>query len=63
MNYNQDTVDLVIIGSGNGLLHVQHQVISWNSDDLLSTGILRSNFGEKLMEICYISVKKMYVKM
>ena len=37
-----------IIGSGNGLLPVQCQAITWTSNDLLSMGPLETMFSEIL---------------
>ena len=41
----------VSIGSGNGLLSVRRQAITWTNADLLSFGPLRTNFGEIRMKI------------
>ena len=45
------SVKLFTIGSGNGLLPVQYQAITWASDDLLSTGSLETNFIEIWIKI------------
>ena len=43
-------VNKVIIGSGNGLVPVHHQAITWTSDDLLSIGPSGKNFNEILIK-------------
>ena len=40
------SLNLVIIGAGNGLLPVWHQAITWTNVDLLSTWSNRTNFWE-----------------
>ena len=53
----------VIFGSGNGLLPVGCQAITWNKDDLLSIGPLGTNFSETLLELQTFLLKKMQLKM
>ena len=43
---NYVPVKWVSIASGNGLLPVWHQSITWTNDDLLSIGSLGTNFSE-----------------
>ena len=52
----------VIIGSGNGLLLVRRQAITWTDAGLLSIGSLRTKFSEILIEIHISSFKKMPLK-
>ena len=40
------SVNCVSIGSGNGLLPVQRQAITWTNADLLPTGVQGKNFSE-----------------
>ena len=54
---------LTIIGSDNGLLPDQHQVIIWTNAEILLTGPLGINFNEILIEIHTSSFKKMHLKM
>ena len=56
-------IELTIIGSDNGLLPDQHQVIIWTKAGMLLIGTLGSNFGEFLSEIHTFSVKKIRLKM
>ena len=37
---------LVNIGSGNGLLRIQYQAITWTNGDIFSIGPLRKNFSK-----------------
>ena len=53
--------ELVRIGSGNGLLPVQPQAITWTNADLLQIGPLVTNFSEILIEIQTFSLKKKYI--
>ena len=55
--------ELGITGSGNGLSPMRHQAIAWISDDLLSTGTLRTNFSEILLKIWRFSCTKIHLKM
>ena len=57
------SVNWVSIGSGNGLLPVRHQAITWTSTELLSTGHLGTNFSEIWSETEYFSFIKMHLKM
>ena len=50
------------IGSGNGLLPVQHQAINWSNAQLLSIGALGTNLVEISMEIQNISFMEMHLK-
>ena len=51
------------IGSGNGLSPVQHQAITWTNADLLSVGLLGTNFSEIWIVILSFSVQKIHLKM
>ena len=51
-------MDLVIIGSGNGLPHFRRQAITWTKVDLLSTGLLGINFSEIWVGILPFSFRK-----
>ena len=53
----------VIIGSGNGLLSVRHQTITWTNAGLLSIGLLGTYFSEIGIGILSFSFKKMHLKM
>ena len=57
------SVNWVSIGSGNGLMPVQHQAIIWTNADLLLIGSLGTNFSEILMKIQNFSFMKMCLKM
>ena len=57
------SVNLVSIGSGNGLSPVRWQAISWTNADLLSIGPLGANLSEIQMEIHNFSFMKMHLKM
>ena len=57
------SVKWVITGSGNGLLPVQCQAITWTNADLLSFGPLERNFSEIWLKICNFSIMKMHLKM
>ena len=50
-------------GSGNGLLPVRRQAITWTNAGLLSIGPLGMNFSEILIEVYTFSFKKMWLKM
>ena len=54
--------NLTIVGSNNGLSHVQRQAIIWTNAGSLSIGPLRTNFNEILFEIHALSFKKMYLR-
>ena len=41
-----ESVNWVIIGSGNGLSSMRRQAITWTNDDLLLTGQIETNFSE-----------------
>ena len=45
------SVNWVSIGSGNGLSRVRHQAVNWTNADLLSTGLLGTNFSENWIGI------------
>ena len=53
----------VVIGSDMGLQSGRHQAIIWTSAGILLLGSLGTNFGEILIEIHILSLKKMYLKM
>ena len=57
------SVKWVSFGSGNGLLPVGHQAITWTNPDLLSIGPLGTNFSEIWIEILTFPFKKMCLKM
>ena len=54
--------NLVNIGSGNGLVPIWHQGITWISADLLSIGPLETNICETWIKIQWFSFKKMHPK-
>ena len=54
---------LVNIGSGNGLVPVRRQAITWINADLLTIRPLETNFSEILIKIQRFSFKKMHLKM
>ena len=54
---------LSFFGSDNGLSPGRHQAIIWTIAGILLIGYLGTNFGEILIEIHTISLKKMYLKM
>ena len=54
---------LTIIGSDNGLLPGQRQVIIWTNAGILSIGPLGTNFSEILIVIQTFSFNKMHLKM
>ena len=47
------------LGSGNVLLPIRHQAITWTDADLLSIWTLETNFSEILIEIQMFSLKKL----
>ena len=49
--------------SGNGLAPFRRQAITWTNADLLSSGLLGTNFSEILIKIHTFSFKKMHLKM
>ena len=49
------------MGSGNGLLLVRHQIITWTSADLLPVGPLWTDFSEILIRIQHFSFRKVYL--
>ena len=49
--------------SGNGLLPVWHQAITWTNADSLSTGLQGTNFSEIWIRIPPFSFKKIHLKM
>ena len=53
---------LTIIGSDNGLSPGRRQAIIWNNVEILSIGLLGTNFSEFLIEILAFSFKKMRLK-
>ena len=53
----------VSIGSGNGLLPVWHQAITWTKADLFSIGHLGTNFSGIRIKIQNFSFMKMHLKM
>ena len=55
-------INLIIIGSDNGLSPDQHQAIIWTNAGILSIGPLGTNFSEILIEILTFSFKKMCLK-
>ena len=57
------SVSWVSIGSGNGLLPIQRQAITWTSADLLSIGLLGTNFSEIWIAIEHFSFIKLCLKM
>ena len=57
------SVNWVIIGSGNGLSPVWRQAITWTKADLLSIGLLGTNFSEIGVGILPFSFIKIYLKM
>ena len=57
------SVDWVIIGSGNGLLPVWQQAITWTNADLLSNGPIETNFRENLIKIGWFLFKEIYLQM
>ena len=52
-----------IIGSCNGLSPVRCQAITWTNADLLSIGLLGTNFSESWIRILSFSFKKKHLKM
>ena len=54
------SMNWVNIGSGNGLLPVQHQPITWNNVDLLSIEPSGTSFSEIQVKIQYLSFMKMW---
>ena len=57
------SLNLVSIGSDNGLLPIKHQAIIWTCAGLLSIGHLGTNFGEILIKIKNFVLTKMHLKM
>ena len=57
------SVNWVIIGSGNGLIHVWCQPITWISTDLLSVKTSKTHFNEIVFEIQKFSFKYIHLKM
>ena len=55
-------VELVIIGSDNGLLPVRHQAIVWTNAEKLWIGPLGTIFSEILIGIQTFSFKKLHLK-
>ena len=51
-----------IIGSGNGLLPIQHQATTWTNAGLLKIGLLGTNFSEISIWILAFSFKKLHIK-
>ena len=60
---NMASMNMVIISSGNGLLPIWHQAITWTNADLLIIGPLGTNLIEIWMKIQNISISKMHWKM
>ena len=56
------SVNLVIIGTGNGLFSLHHQAITWTNADLLSIEHSRWNCSEFQIKIETSSVKEMHFK-
>ena len=54
---------LTIIGSDNGLLPDQRQVMIWTNAGILLNGPLGTNFSETLIEIYAVSFRKMHLKL
>ena len=52
------SVNWVSIGSGNDLLPVRRQVITWTNADLLLIGLMRTNFGEIRIGIFIIFIQE-----
>ena len=57
-----ESVERIIIASGNGLLPVQRQAITWTNAYLLSIGHSGTKLNEILIKIQTFSVKKMHFK-
>ena len=57
------SVNWVSIGSGNGLLPVRRQAITWTNAGLFSIGLLGTNFSEIPIWILVFSFKKMHLKL
>ena len=57
------SVNQFSIGSGNGLLPVRRQATTWTNVDLLSIGLLGTNFSEYGIKILLFSFKKMQLKL
>ena len=57
------SVNWVSIGSGNGLPPKMRQAITWTNANLLSIGLLGTNFSENWIKIVSFSFKKMRLKM
>ena len=53
--------NFVIIGSGNGLVHIWHQTITWTNADLLLITPLRTNFTEIWNQTQTFSFKKIHI--
>ena len=53
----------VSTGSGNGLLPVWRQAITWTNAGVWSIGVLGTNFSEIWIWILSFSLKKMHLKM
>ena len=58
-----ESVNWVIIGSGNGLSPVRRQAVTWTNAGLLSIALLGTNFSEIWIEILSFSFKIMHLKM
>ena len=58
-----ELMNWVSIGSGNGLSPVLHQAITQTNADILSIGLLETNFNEILIDIHDFSFMKMHLKM
>ena len=56
-------INLIIIGSDNGLSPGRRQAIIWTNAGILLIGRLGTNFSEILIGIHTISFKKMHLKM
>ena len=52
----------VTIGSDNGLLPIQHQVIIWTNAGILLIGHIKTNFTEILIKMQNFSFTKMHLK-
>ena len=47
------SINKVIIGSGNGLLSIQHQAITWTNEGVLLIGIMATKFNENLIKMTF----------
>ena len=57
------SVNWVSIGSGNGLSPVRRQAITETDADILSIGLLETNFNEILIDVHDFSLINMHLKM